>query len=82
MDAANEEEILLSLRELDTTWSWGWNTSENPLVIALEHAGGCGVRLRMSLNAHYLDAEEQAALDLMNGWHRTHGWDVAACIDG
>lgn len=79
MDAANEE-ILLSLQELDTTWSWGWNTSENPLVMALERAGERGVRLRMSLNAHYLDAEEQAALDLMNGWHRTHGWDVAAAL--
>ncbi len=71
--------IDLSLQYLDLDWEYGWG--ESPIIAALAKAATRGVKIRLIMNAYYLDSNEevQEALDLFNeNWNRTSGHDTTA----
>ncbi|MEO2121062.1 MAG: phospholipase D-like domain-containing protein, partial [Candidatus Poseidoniia archaeon] len=74
-----DEELLLSLQNLDMDWYWGWGVS--PLWQSLENAAQRGVKVRLIINGYYWDDEIQDAVNTFNHeWNETNGWDTSAII--
>jgi phosphatidylserine/phosphatidylglycerophosphate/cardiolipin synthase-like enzyme len=74
-----DEELLLSLQNLDMDWYWGWGVS--PLWQSLENAAQRGVKIRLIINGYYWDDEIQDAVNTFNHeWNETNGWDTSAII--
>jgi hypothetical protein len=67
IDSADSE-ILLSLQYLEMDWYWGWQ--ENPLLDSLEDAAGRGVAIRLAINQHYVDENDEIreVVNELNNW--------------
>ena len=68
IDSADSE-ILLSLQYLEMDWYWGWQ--ENPLLDSLEDAAARGVSIRLAINQHYADENDEIreVVNELNDWN-------------
>ena len=63
-----DSEILLSLQYFEMDWYWGWQ--ENPLLDSLEDAAARGVSIRLAINQHYVDENDEIreVVNELNDW--------------